>query len=106
MLVHNDLPPERFEGNRLLNRMFGAESLFIGETTEEERSLAVDRLAADLRAHGERPYVIENGVSTPIGVLGYVNAARELFESMPSRGWKAFSSRTCTRPRLSQDWLV
>jgi D-cysteine desulfhydrase family pyridoxal phosphate-dependent enzyme len=80
VLVHNDLPPAGFHGNMLLNRLFGAESLFIGRKSEEERATAVDEVARDLRAGGGRPYVIHSGASTPIGALGYVEAAREVLE--------------------------
>jgi 1-aminocyclopropane-1-carboxylate deaminase/D-cysteine desulfhydrase-like pyridoxal-dependent ACC family enzyme len=39
---------------------------------------ALEALAAELRAAGRRPLVIPIGGSTPLGALGYVEAAREV----------------------------
>jgi 1-aminocyclopropane-1-carboxylate deaminase/D-cysteine desulfhydrase-like pyridoxal-dependent ACC family enzyme len=72
VLVHNDLPPADLHGNMLLNRLFGAGSIFIGRATEEERARVVEEVAKDVRARGGRPYVIQSGASTPLGALGYV----------------------------------
>jgi 1-aminocyclopropane-1-carboxylate deaminase/D-cysteine desulfhydrase-like pyridoxal-dependent ACC family enzyme len=80
VLVHNDVRPEAgaIAGNMLLNKVFGAEEIFLGRVPEEERAAAMKKVAADLRAQGSVPYVIHNGASTPVGALGYVAAALEL----------------------------
>lgn len=78
VLVHNDAPPSTPDGNMLLSRLFGAESVFIGNRSERERAAAVEETAGDLRSRGARPYVIRNGASTPLGALGYLRAALEL----------------------------
>jgi 1-aminocyclopropane-1-carboxylate deaminase/D-cysteine desulfhydrase-like pyridoxal-dependent ACC family enzyme len=78
VIVHNDRRPEELSGNMLLSHLFGAIPLFIGKKTEEERAVAVDEVAARICAEGGHPYAIHNGASTPVGALGYVNAAREL----------------------------
>ncbi|MEX0974220.1 MAG: pyridoxal-phosphate dependent enzyme [Bacillota bacterium] len=78
ILVHNDLPPDELSGNMLLSYLFGAKPVFIGKVTEEERAVAMEGVAERVRAEGGRPYVIGNGASTPMGALGYLNAASEL----------------------------
>lgn len=80
MLVHNDTRPESdaIAGNMLLNTVFGAQEVFLGPVSEEERAAAMDDFAARLRSQGSVPYVIHNGASTPVGALGYVEAALEL----------------------------
>jgi D-cysteine desulfhydrase len=90
ILAHNDVRPESgaIAGNMLLNRIFDAEEIFLGPVSEEERAAAMEEIAADLRSQGSVPYVIHNGASTPVGVLGYVEAALELLaqsEAMESR---------------------
>lgn len=41
--------------------------------------------AAELRDQGKKPYIIPPGASTTLGVLGYVDAMRELFEQAAER---------------------
>lgn len=86
VLVHNDLEPAVCQGNMLLNRLFGAKLIFPGKISEEERAVVVERTAEDIRRDGGSPYVIRNGASTPLGALGYVDAARELHEQFASLG--------------------
>ncbi|HHY45245.1 MAG TPA: pyridoxal-phosphate dependent enzyme [Firmicutes bacterium] len=88
VIVHNDMRPEpgAIAGNMLLNAIFGSEEVFIGRVSEEERAAAMDGLAAELRAQGSVPYVIHNGASTPMGALGYVSAALELFKQSQTLG--------------------
>ena len=86
ILIHNDVPPQRLEGNMLLNRMFGARSEFLGRVSEEERALAMDQMAKDLRRAGKKPYPVHNGASTPIGALGYAEAALELHSQCREQG--------------------
>ena len=78
ILVHNDERPESLSGNVLLNQLFGATPRFLGKVSEEARASAMDELAEDLRKRGMKPYAIHNGASTPLGALGYVEAAFEL----------------------------
>ena len=86
VLVHNDLRPETLHGNMLVSHLFGAEPVFIGTLTEEQRALAVEEVAESLKSKGSRAYVIPNGASTPMGALGYLNAAFELSSQAQSLG--------------------
>lgn len=73
-------------GNVLLNRLHGA--------TVERRAggtnmqLEMEHAAARLQREGLRPYVIPGGGSTPVGALGYANAAMELIAQAAARGLK------------------
>ncbi len=63
-------------GNILLDRLLGAEIRIL--PAGSDRAAAMDKLAADLRAAGARPYVIPLGGSNATGALGYVACAQEL----------------------------
>lgn len=80
ILLHNDDEPQTLVGNMLLNRLFGAAPVFLGKVSEEDRAQAMHRLAMELSKAGRKPYAIHNGASTPVGALGYVEAALELYE--------------------------
>ena len=71
-------------GNVLLNRLHGAvvERRSGGSNMQQE----MEQLAEQLKADGARPYVIPGGGSTPVGALGYVNAAMELASQAAARG--------------------
>lgn len=85
-LVHNGNPPERLEGNMLVNSMFGAVSVFMGKMDARSRSVEVDKLAERLKLEGRNVYVLRNGGSTPLGMLGYANAAIELYNQSLAAG--------------------
>jgi L-cysteate sulfo-lyase len=71
-------------GNVLLDRLHGA--------TVERRpggcdmQAEMEAVAAKLADAGQRPYVIPGGGSTPLGALGYANAALELVSQATDRG--------------------
>ncbi|MDK2384439.1 MAG: D-cysteine desulfhydrase family protein, partial [Candidatus Korarchaeota archaeon] len=79
-------PPGSMEpqGNLLLDMMLGAEIV----PAEGDAGKAMAELAVKLFEEGRRPYVIPAGGASPIGVLGYVDAALELLEQMQGRGKK------------------
>jgi D-cysteine desulfhydrase len=69
-------PPTR--GNILLDRLAGAEIVWIDQATWVRRDEAFARQADRLRAAGRQPYVIPEGGSNAIGSWGYVRCAEEL----------------------------
>jgi len=73
-------------GNMFLNSIFGAKSVFMGKADEQTRAREVEKLAGRMRLEGRSPYIIHNGASTPLGALGYVNAAFELYAEMKAKG--------------------
>ena len=70
----------RSSGNVLLDNLLGATLHFYPAGEDESGADAnMERLAAELRATGARPYVIPLGPGhDPLGALGYVDAAAEL----------------------------
>lgn len=77
VIIHNaeDTPVNRQRS--FLNRLFGAETRFIGPVGEEERGAAMEAAAAELTRQGRAPYIVGDAV---LGALGYVLAAFELQE--------------------------
>lgn len=81
VIIHNaeDSPANRERS--FLNRLFGAETRFIGVVGEDERGAAVKAAAAELKRQGRAPYIVGDAV---LGALGYVLAAFELHEQSQS----------------------
>lgn len=73
---HHSSPDFEANGNVLLDRLFGATLHWVGQV--EDKAPELERVAAELRAAGRRPYVIPAGGSSPLGALGYAAGAREL----------------------------
>lgn len=77
-------------GNALLDRALGAEIRLIAEPTYEymSRSASIpgmvegilNAIAAEKMAEGRKPFVVPGAGCSPLGVLGYVEAAREMVE--------------------------
>jgi D-cysteine desulfhydrase len=65
-------------GNLMLDYLVGAEVRFITPAEYRERDALMARVAAELGARGERPYVIPEGGSNGLGSLGYVDAMAEV----------------------------
>lgn len=76
--IINGNKPVELNGNLLLDNLITADSLYIGNVTEEERKKYVEELYMKLITDGRKPYIIKYGASTGIGAMGYVNAIIEL----------------------------
>lgn len=72
-------PGERL-GNLLLDEVLGAEIRFAGIEDMDVIDRMLEEAASQLRQKGRRPYIVPLGGSTPMGALGYVQAALELAE--------------------------
>ena len=70
--------PPPTEGNILLDRMAGAEIVWITREEYRNRSEIFEREAAALRKQGRTPYIIPEGASNPVGSWGYILATEEL----------------------------
>ncbi len=81
VLVANGVPPARLTANALLDRLLGAEVVYVA--TREDRAPMIVEVAERLRAEGRRPFTIPIGASTPLGALGYALALAELVDQMP-----------------------
>jgi D-cysteine desulfhydrase family pyridoxal phosphate-dependent enzyme len=75
-LVLNGEPPREPTGNTRLDLLFGAEIHYV--PTRDDRTPAMEAIAADLISRGSRPFVIPLGGSTPTGALGFARAVGEL----------------------------
>lgn len=80
VLVHNSIENEKDSGNMRLNSIIGANKIFLGELDEKERDDYVVNLYKEYKRKSRKPYIIENGATSTIGALGYVDAAIELLE--------------------------
>jgi 1-aminocyclopropane-1-carboxylate deaminase/D-cysteine desulfhydrase-like pyridoxal-dependent ACC family enzyme len=76
VLVVNGVSPDRPSANALLDRLLGAEILYVA--SRDERAPAMDRASEDVRRAGGKPYVIPLGASTPLGAAAFVAAIAEL----------------------------
>lgn len=70
---------ERFDGNLLLDVLFGAEIRYLVDDDDSDSLAgAMEAWTGELRAAGRRPFAITLGGSTGRGALGYVRAMREI----------------------------
>lgn len=78
--------PEVFQGNLLLDKLFGAELEFLdpeGYFTQIEGAMNAHAAAAEAR--GEKALIIPLGGATPLGALGYVRAIEEMDSQLQQR---------------------
>jgi 1-aminocyclopropane-1-carboxylate deaminase/D-cysteine desulfhydrase-like pyridoxal-dependent ACC family enzyme len=80
VLVASGAPPDRPTANALLDRLLGAEIVYVAG--RDERAPKMDEIADRLRGEGRRPFTIPIGASTPLGALGYALAVAELVEQI------------------------
>lgn len=78
-LVLNGTPPASPRGNALLDRIFGADIRYV--STRAERAPAMEKMAAELRAEGRRPFIVPLGASTATGAVGMARALAEVASS-------------------------
>lgn len=77
IIFHNAIKPDEYDGNMLLNKLMGTETVYCGLISEEERYQQMYSYAEDLKRQGHRPYIIADPV---VGALGYVSSALELVQ--------------------------
>jgi len=83
IILHSSNKPEIYNGNILLNKIMGTETIFLGAIDEHARRAYAMKYAEELRADGHTPYLI--GTDPVQGALGYVNSALELVWQAESR---------------------
>jgi len=71
-------------GNLLLDHLLGAEVRIVPD--KASRTATMRSICDELRAAGERPYVIPTGGSVPIGAAGYVAMIPELLTQLVAAG--------------------
>lgn len=72
------------EGNLLLDHLLGADVCLVADPADRRETM--ERVAADLRAAGEEPFLIPTGGSVPLGAAAYVQAALELANQLVAVG--------------------
>jgi D-cysteine desulfhydrase/L-cysteate sulfo-lyase len=87
-LVLTGPPPAPGEGgaNQRLDEILGATVHWTAAEDRVQRAALMDRIAADVRAAGGRPYTIGVGGSGPIGASGQVLAGLELADQLTAAG--------------------
>jgi D-cysteine desulfhydrase family pyridoxal phosphate-dependent enzyme len=91
-LVLTAEPNPPLQGNLLLDRLFDATIHFVPPpadptlATSDEEEAKVAEVMANLRARGERPYLIPVGGSSGVGVLGYFAGTPELLAQLAALG--------------------
>jgi 1-aminocyclopropane-1-carboxylate deaminase/D-cysteine desulfhydrase-like pyridoxal-dependent ACC family enzyme len=81
VLVANGQPQPRPTANALLDRLLGADVVYV--STRDQRQAMMTEVVAKCRADGRRPFAIPIGASTPLGALAFVLAVAELVEQIP-----------------------
>lgn len=86
-LVLGGLPEESRQpvGNLLLDQLLGASITYVDTVPRWEFGDSVERVAAQVRARGGRPYIMALGGSGPEGMAGYLNATLEMIDQFAAR---------------------
>jgi 1-aminocyclopropane-1-carboxylate deaminase/D-cysteine desulfhydrase-like pyridoxal-dependent ACC family enzyme len=84
-LVLSGPPTEPPNPGVQLDRLFGAVVHQAATDERSERDALVERVVADLRAAGHRPYLIDAGGSGTVGAAGQVYAALEMLDQARER---------------------
>jgi D-cysteine desulfhydrase len=90
VLVLRGDEPQTYQGNLLLDKLFGAELQFLdpeGYFTQIEGAMQAHADAA--AARGEKPMIIPLGGATALGALGYVRAVEEMDAQLRAAGESA-----------------
>jgi D-cysteine desulfhydrase len=79
LVLRSESPEDQaLTGNLLLSHLSGAEIRFITRAEYTNRATLLQAIAEELRANGEKPYVIPEGGSNGLGALGYVDCVEEM----------------------------
>jgi len=69
----------KYEGNLLLDVLFGAEIRYlVDDDANDHLTAAMTKWADELKSKGKKPFTLPIGGSTGLGALGYVDAMKEL----------------------------
>jgi 1-aminocyclopropane-1-carboxylate deaminase/D-cysteine desulfhydrase-like pyridoxal-dependent ACC family enzyme len=81
ILVANGEAPSTPTANALLDRLLGAEVVYVA--SRNDRGPEMDAIAGRLRSAGRKPYVIPIGASMPLGAVAFALAVAELVDQIP-----------------------
>jgi D-cysteine desulfhydrase family pyridoxal phosphate-dependent enzyme len=78
VLVLRGKKPPTYKANLLLDHLLKAKVHFIDTEDLEEINQRMEEIASELSKRGHNTYIIPSGGSTPVGVVGYALAMKEL----------------------------
>jgi D-cysteine desulfhydrase family pyridoxal phosphate-dependent enzyme len=87
VLVLRGNRPDNYQGNLLLDHLFGAEIDFLDpDAYFAEINPRMQHHADQAEARGEKAYIIPLGGASALGAMGYVNAIKELAQQYAENG--------------------
>ena len=97
-----------FQGNVLLDKLFGAELVFLGDVTPSAVDLTIPKVAEQLRSNGRHPYAMQvaGGRDAVHAVIGYVQAYIEISEQLDRIGVQASHLCVCAGSGATQAGLL
>ena len=84
--VPDPAAPPALEANSLLDRLAGADIVWVSPEQYRRRDAVFADQAQALAADGHRPYLIPEGASDPVGAWGYIRAMAELAADIDAIG--------------------
>ena len=90
ILVLTGERPKQPSANLLLDELFGAEIIHVGD--REDRDRILQETFNQAAEKGMRPYLVPYGGSSPTGALGYAFAMKELMEQDLQADWIVFAT--------------
>jgi D-cysteine desulfhydrase family pyridoxal phosphate-dependent enzyme len=90
VLVLTGDQPGQPSANLMLDRLFGAKIVYVGDRKDRDRILqeTFDRAANE----GKKPYLVPYGGSNATGALGYTFAMKELMDQNANADWIVFAT--------------
>lgn len=85
---------KHYQGNLLLDRLLGADVIFVDPEEYARIEAAAERFAEKLGRQGKKAYLIPEGGSNALGSLGYVQMVKELMSQM-KKNRLAYDSVVC-----------
>lgn len=85
---------QHYQGNLLLNRLLGADVIFVDPEEYARIDAAAERFAEKLRRQGKKAYLIPEGGSNALGSMGYVQMVKELADQV-KKNRLAYDSIVC-----------
>ena len=90
VLVLTGDQPEKPSANLMLDRLFGAEIVYVADRKDRDRILqeTFDRVTSEEK----KPYLVPYGGSNATGALGYAFAMKELMDQNANADWIVFAT--------------
>jgi D-cysteine desulfhydrase family pyridoxal phosphate-dependent enzyme len=90
ILVLTGAEPQQASGNLLLDQLFGAQIVYVGD--RKDRDSILRETFEQATKEGKKPYLVPYGGSNATGALGYAFAMKELIDQNVSADWIVFAS--------------